>query len=171
MLFRLHFGQNKGKSRSTVLCRSRSRVFAPQTGQRIHFSSGLLTAFTSLRIPAMNQAKKEPDMVSELFQTLLFSFRLAVANTDERHDRCDIHHGQCVRIFCANFTGCNQGAENTGVVVQDAFHISPRIECRQLRRTKLLNGHHAAESADRFVAERIFKDLPYLFKEGVLCGL
>ena len=92
ILSRLHFGQNKGKSSSTVLCRSRSRVFAPQTGQRIHFSSGLFTAFTSLLVVAMNHAKKEPDMISELSQALLFSFRLAVANTDERHDRRDIHH-------------------------------------------------------------------------------
>ena len=83
MLSRLHFGQNKGKSRSTVFCRSRSRVFAPQTGQRIHLSSGLLTAFTSLRIAAMNHAKKETDMVLKLLKTLAFPFRLAVTDPDE----------------------------------------------------------------------------------------
>ena len=78
MLSRLHFGQNKGKSRSTVLCRSRSRVFAPHTGQRIHFSSGLLTVITSLHIAAMNHAKEELHMVSEFLKTLAFAFRLAV---------------------------------------------------------------------------------------------
>ena len=125
ILSRLHFRQTKGKSRSTVLCRrSSSFVFAPQAGQGIRFFSVLLTVFISLRTPAMNHVKKEPDMVSEFFQTLLFSFRLAVTNADKRYDRCDIHHGKRIRIFSPDLAGCDQGTENTGVVVQEAFRIS-----------------------------------------------
>ena len=79
----LHLGQKSGKFRSTVFFSSRSRVFSPQTGQSTHFSSVLLTAFPSLHIPAMNHAKKEPDMVLKLLKTLAFPFRLAVTDPDE----------------------------------------------------------------------------------------
>lgn len=45
MLSFLHFGQNKGNSRSIVRCSSRSRVFAPQAGHKTHFSPDALMDF------------------------------------------------------------------------------------------------------------------------------
>ena len=47
--------------------------------------------FTPLRAAAMNHAKKELHMVLELFQTLRLSFRLAVADADERQHLSLIH--------------------------------------------------------------------------------
>ena len=89
--------------------------------------------FTPLRAAAMNHAKKELHMVLELFQTLRLSFRLAVADADERQHRRNVHHGQCVRILCSDLAGGDQRPEDTGVIAQNALHISPGIERRQLR--------------------------------------
>ena len=90
-------------------------------------------AFTPLRAAAMNRAKKELHMVLELFQTLRLSFRLAVADADERQHRRNVHHGQRVRILCADLTGGDQRPEDTGGITQNALHISAGLERRQLR--------------------------------------
>ena len=90
-------------------------------------------AFTPLRAAAMNHAKKELHMVLELFQTLRLSFRLAVADADERQHRRNVQHGQRARILCSDLTVGDQRSEDTGVIAQNALHISPGIERRQLR--------------------------------------
>ena len=115
----------------------------------------------------MNHTKKEGDMLFQLFQAFAFPFRLSVTDSDEGQDRRDVHHGQRVRVFRREFARCDQGSENPGMVIQHPFHISFGIQCRQLRRTELLDGHHAAEPADRFIMERILEDLPHLFKECI----
>ena len=123
------------------------------------------TASTILKDAGM--AEKESHMIFELFQALGLPFGLTVANADERNDRGNIHHGQCIRVFCANLAGGCQGAEDAGVVVKNAFHIPLCVKRCQFRRTELLNAHHAAEAADGFVVKRVFKYLPHLFKKRI----
>ena len=106
-------------------------------------------------------------MIFELFQALGLPFGLTVANANERNDRGNIHHSQCIRSFCANLAGGCQGAEDAGVVVKNALHIPLCVKRCQFRRTELLNAHHAAEAADGFVVKRVFKYLPHLFKKRI----
>ena len=71
----------------------------------------------------MNHAEKEPDMVLKLFQTLRFSFGLAVAYAYERHDRRHIHYSQCIRISRRYLTEGDQGPKDIRVIVLYPFHI------------------------------------------------
>lgn len=59
MLSCLHFGQNRGKSLSTVLCNILSRVFAPQTGHKTRLSSAVLIAVAPWGGVSVNHAEKE----------------------------------------------------------------------------------------------------------------
>ena len=80
----------------------------------------------------MNHTKKEPNMVLELFQAFTLSFRLTIADPDEGYDRCNIHHGQRLRILCSDFTSCDQRAEDAGMVFYDTIYISFRVKSCQL---------------------------------------
>ena len=105
----------------------------------------------------MNHAEKEAHMPLKPFQAFALPLRLAVAHADERQYRRRIHHGQRSRIFHPNFTDGNQHAENAGMIIQNAFHITPGIQCRQLRRAELFDGHHTPKTADGCAVKRILE--------------
>ena len=78
----------------------------------------------------MNHAKKESHMLPEPLQTLRLALRLAVTDAEERHDRRDIQHRQRVRVLRTNFSGRDQGAKNSGMIVQHAPDIAPGVQRR-----------------------------------------
>ena len=113
MLSRLHLGQNRGKFHSTVFCSSRSRVFAPHTGQKIHFSSArsMIAAFS--RMIRMKGAEEDLNMGFQPFKAFLLLFRLAVTDTDQCDDRRHIQQRQRIGILVPDLTGGDQIAEDT----------------------------------------------------------
>ena len=57
------------------------------------------------------------------------------------------------------------------MIRRHTLHIAPGIQRRQLRRTELLDGHHAPEATDGRIVKRILEDLPHLAEKRVLGDL
>ena len=103
-------------------------------------------------------------MPLQLIQALVFPFRLAVADSDERQYRRNIQHRQCIGVLRRDFARRNQRTEDAGMIRQHPLHIPSGVQRGQLWRAELFQGHHAAETADGIIMEGIFEDLPHLFR-------
>ena len=110
-------------------------------------------------------------MLPQLFQALALPLRLAVADADQGQHRGHIQHGQRVRVLRRDLAGRHQRPEDTGVIGKHPVHIAPGIQGGQLRRAKLLDGHHAAKAADLLIMEGVCKNLPHLLIKRVLGDL
>ena len=73
----LHFGQNRGKARSSVCLSSCNLVFAPQQGQNTHFLSSIIfpASFREFRMAGLVE---QPHMLFQHIHDFLLLFRVAV---------------------------------------------------------------------------------------------
>lgn len=125
----------------------------------------MISFFTSFNVKG---TEEQLYMGVQLFKAFGFSFRLAVADTEQGDDRGNVHPCQCIRVLIPNFTACDQGTENSCMVRDHTVHIAFREQCCKLRGAELLQRHHPAELTDLLIVQRIQKDLPNFVRKSLL---
>ena len=139
-------------------------MYSPRTERKLQFKTARPEIFHLF----IECAEKQSDVRVKFFQTFRFLFGLAVAYTEKRDYRRNVHNRKCFGVFVSDSSHRDKPLEDARMIINHSVYISFCVKLRKFGIAELLYRHHSAKSRNRFVMKRVCKNAPHLFRQCIL---
>ena len=134
-------------------------IYSPRTERKLQFKTARPEIFHLF----IECAEKQSDVRVKFFQTFRFLFGLAVAYTEKRDYRRNVHNRKCFGVFVSDSSHRDKPLEDARMIINHSVYISFCVKLRKFGIAELLYRHHSAKSRNRFNGITFFpQEPPYL---------